>query len=580
VKLTDSAKASIFSGRRKDAVIALALIALSIVLWLPRLRGPVDLRWDAAVYYTLGTSIAQGHGYRLLNEPGAIEAIQYPPLLPVMVALHQLILGTDDPDVVGHWLRLTFALLFVAYIASAYFVLRRYLPVIYAFIATLICVVNPTLIFISDFCLADVPFALIVSLFFLCCHRDVSPLYRRLAPPLAVAAFAMRTAGLALLAAWVAESLLNRNLKQALARLMLALVPVLCWQFYVHRVEASSDYVTPAYEYQRADSMYYNVSYASNISLINPFVPWKGHVQPSSLAKRYIDNLMRMPSTLGETASARLDYWRLPFFWLKPWGLPVLALNLVIVLVPLGLGVLIIGGICLQLIRRQWLIPIYVLFSLALICLTPFPEMYTRYMIPVIPYVTLALSVALIKVREQAGKKLGEWGLILSSALNLVVACFCLLQSPLSLRELYIKYHQKVSYRDRQGVMTDYRLFYYDEGCRALDAGIDWLKSSALPPGVIGASMPHWVYLRTGWKTVMQPFEPDPAKVEHLLDSVPITYAILDETLYGKPADPTQYARPAVLRAPNRWRRLYSDREGKLMIYQRVREAADGPAAN
>jgi hypothetical protein len=78
----------------------------------------------------------------------------------------------------------------------------------------------------------------------------------------------------------------------------------------------------------------------------------------------------------------------------------------------------------------------------------------------------------------------------------------------------------------------------------------------------------------------MQPFEPDPAKVEHLLDSVPVTYAILDETLYGKPADPTQYARPAVLRAPNRWRRLYSDREGKLMIYQRVREAADGPAAN
>jgi hypothetical protein len=101
VKLTDSAKASIFSGRRKDAVVALALIALSIVLWLPRLRGPVDLRWDAAIYYTLGTSIAQGHGYRLLNEPGAIEAIQYPPLLPVMVALHQLILGTDDPDVVG-----------------------------------------------------------------------------------------------------------------------------------------------------------------------------------------------------------------------------------------------------------------------------------------------------------------------------------------------------------------------------------------------------------------------------------------------------------------------------------------------
>jgi hypothetical protein len=141
MKLYGPVKASAFSTKllKHDVTIILILLALSTVVWLPRLSGPLDLRWDAAVYYTLGTSLAQGHGYRLLNEPGIIEAIQYPPFLPLIVAAYQSILRTDDPDVVGHWLRLTFAVMFIAYIVSTYLVLKGYLPIIYAFIATLIC---------------------------------------------------------------------------------------------------------------------------------------------------------------------------------------------------------------------------------------------------------------------------------------------------------------------------------------------------------------------------------------------------------------------------------------------------------
>jgi hypothetical protein len=56
--------------RRRNVVYLLLLIFLSVGLWLPRLRGPLDLRYDAGVYYILGTSLAEGKGYRLLNEPG------------------------------------------------------------------------------------------------------------------------------------------------------------------------------------------------------------------------------------------------------------------------------------------------------------------------------------------------------------------------------------------------------------------------------------------------------------------------------------------------------------------------------
>src|SRR5690242_19463144 len=82
-----------------------AVICIALLLWLPRLSGSIDLRWDGSVYYLLGTSLAQGHGYRIPSEPGSPEATQYPPMLPAFIALHERILAGTDPALVGQWLR-------------------------------------------------------------------------------------------------------------------------------------------------------------------------------------------------------------------------------------------------------------------------------------------------------------------------------------------------------------------------------------------------------------------------------------------------------------------------------------------
>jgi hypothetical protein len=78
-----------------------AVVTIALLLWVPRLSGPIDLRWDGGVYYLLGTSIAQGHGYRIPSEPGSPQALQYPPLLAAMVALHEWTLNSTDPGVVA-----------------------------------------------------------------------------------------------------------------------------------------------------------------------------------------------------------------------------------------------------------------------------------------------------------------------------------------------------------------------------------------------------------------------------------------------------------------------------------------------
>src|SRR5919108_2904233 len=177
---------------RSDTVIVLVLVAIAIACWLPRLDGPIDLRWDGGVYYILGTSLAEGKGYRLLNEPGEIEAIQYPPLLPLIVAAHQWVLGTNDPVIVGQWLRLSFFFIFATYIIAIYLLLRNSVPLNYAFVATLVCLFSLQTYFMSDLLFPEIPFALATVLFVLCNQNESRRISSILAALCAMAAYALR----------------------------------------------------------------------------------------------------------------------------------------------------------------------------------------------------------------------------------------------------------------------------------------------------------------------------------------------------------------------------------------------------
>ena len=71
----------------------------ALASWAPRGGGPIDLRWDGGAYYILGTSLAEGDGYRIRSEPGGLPSSLHPPLVPAFVALHELALQTTDPVV-------------------------------------------------------------------------------------------------------------------------------------------------------------------------------------------------------------------------------------------------------------------------------------------------------------------------------------------------------------------------------------------------------------------------------------------------------------------------------------------------
>src|SRR5262249_3638517 len=126
------------------------IVAIALLLWVPRLSGPIDLRWDAGVYYLLGTSLAEGHGYRIPSEPGSPKALQYPPLLPAIIALYERTLGTTDPAIVAPLLRKSYAALFVVYGLAVLALARRYLRPLFAVSATALCLLQVMTIFLSD----------------------------------------------------------------------------------------------------------------------------------------------------------------------------------------------------------------------------------------------------------------------------------------------------------------------------------------------------------------------------------------------------------------------------------------------
>jgi hypothetical protein len=547
---------------KADAVALIVLLALATALWLPRFQGPIDLRWDGGVYYVLGTSLAEGKGYRLLNEPGEIKAVQYPPLLPALIAAHQVVLKTNDPTVVGQQLRLSSFFMFVIYILAVYVLARRYFALGLALLLTLICLFNFELHFLSDLCFPEVAFALATVLFVLT-HDRSGKVLAIISATLAVAAYGLRTAGVCLLAAWVFEGLSNKDFKNAALRLALMLTIVIGWQSYIRSVENEPIYRNPAYAYQRADYLFYNVSYLRNAFLKEPYAK----SDPASmvdLAARSLRQLAESPMRLGVAVTSDRSAWddqrsivnrRLGFNLIPRWMINV-------VLVPLGL--LILAGVALQFARRQWIIPFYLLLSLALFSLTPWPEQFTRYFMPLTPFVALPLFLVLESLNNYLRRvwpEKGRFGVILSGSLVSVI----LFQNGLTVAMMYRRIHQDVNYVDRNGTTVTYRLFFYTSNYRELDRGLDWLRQVAEPDDVIAFSMPHWVYLRTGRKAIMPPFETDPAAAQKLLDTAPVTFLIQGR---GFPLETRHYVAPVVETFPELWKLAYSER--RLQIYQRV----------
>jgi hypothetical protein len=531
-------------SRRWDAFAVVVLLAASAATWLPRLAGPLDLRYDAGAYYILSTALAAGRGYRLLNEPGAIQAIQYPPLLSLFGAAHQWLVGSADPAVAGHALRCSYAVLSATYVLVAYAFLRRRLTSGWALVGGLLVALHLQLIWLSDLFFAELPFALVALAFLLAAERAD----RRGIPGVcASAAYLLRSAGVGVFAAWAADAVVRLRFRDAIVRGAVALVPILAWQLYIVHVQHGPEYQRPAYAYQRAPYQYYNVSYAENMSYLDTFAPERGRANVVQLIGRVAANVERLPVALG--ASVSVDAAWLHGIVMRVNDLGRLALPLTIVDVLLGtLGIACLAGQLLLLADGARLVPLYWLGSLLLIAITPWELQFGRYLMPLAPVTVLGLLTALTRLRWPVLRRTVAAAVVVMLAAQIYVATY-----------VFARQHPQVG---------DHRLFFYDENWAAHDAGIAWLRTDASPDAIVATSTPFWLHLATDLRAVLPPFEADPTEAERLLESVPIEYLMIDELDFVDVI--RRYAAPVVTAFPSRWRLVYGEATSGARIYRRV----------
>jgi hypothetical protein len=546
------------------------VIILAFALWAPRLSGPLDLRWDAGVYYILGTSLAEGHGYRILSEPGAPEAIQYPPLLPAFVALHEKILGTADPALVAPWLRRSYLIISLGFGLSLLALARRFLSNGLALIASALCLCQLMTIFISDLLFTELPFALISVLFVLAAANPTLKsrpwLRESLTFVLAAAGFFLRTAGVALLGAWVLHAFLRRQWRVGLGRGAIALLPVLAWQMHVGEVRASREYAHPAYEYQRAPYQYYNVSYAENIALIDPFRPELGRVRPATLLERMFTNLFPMFQAVGETVSTKKDLWTQSLERSQHRILGTQLLPKEVMIVPILIySTIALFGLVLLIRRGRWLLALVVLLSLGLAGTTPWPAQFSRYLMPTGPFLAVCAVVGWAELRSS-----------LSGNKPVFVAGRGLLIVFLLLAFVMQAYAGLNAFRSRQAVLPTFasgipndpaaRLFYHDGSWVSWEKAVEWIKANAAPDAIVATSAPHFLYLLTGRQAVLPPMEADPARAAKLLGAVPVSYVITDKLKFVDIS--RRYALPAMENQPADWQLVYA--MGGTKIFQRT----------
>jgi hypothetical protein len=554
-----------------------------LILRVPHLGGPLDLRFDAGVYYTLGMSLAEGKGYRILSEPGENRGVLFPPLLPALAAAHQLAMGTSDPDTVGHALRWTYFVMFTAYILAVFWMASAYLTDGYAFVAALIVAFHFSTNWQADYFIAELPFGLAATLFFgLIGPSDTSrvPTGKQSSPStfltglLALAAFLLRSVGVTLLAVWAAEPLRRRRFGQAAIRIGLAVSVILAWQGYIAWVKKGPEYATPAYAYQHAPYQYYNIPYADGFMLINRQKPEEGWFATVwDLRVRVGFALEDLAIKWGESVSIDRDWYAgeiakvnrtLGRQLVSPWLSDVATGSLTL---------LILGGFVLLAARGAWLISCYTAMTVVIFTLFPAPGSLDRYLASLAPLSAVALLSLLAWVPRRLGDSTRSARIArLATAAVLVVV---LTQEAYTLRKIFRMLYHPAAWVDARGRQRTYPLYAFDRPWRLHTEALTWLRHQAAPGEIIATSTPQWAYLITGRKAVMPPWEPDPATAEHLLESVPVTYLIIDQLIAYEPAAADRrYSLGALQAFPSQWQLIYTGSDSGSRIYRRVKDSA------
>lgn len=112
---------------------------------------------------------------------------------------------------------------------------------------------------------------------------------------------------------------------------------------------------------------------------------------------------------------------------------------------------MIIGGVILQLARQPWIIPIYILLTIAAICLTPWEVQLVRYLTPLCPFLALALFTSLLYFKELLSKVLPRASKSVGVFFTVSVVSLILIEQSIVYYQAHTGWIDEIVYNARDG---------------------------------------------------------------------------------------------------------------------------------
>lgn len=361
-----------------DRGLALALAAILVIAYLATLSNQLGtVGGDSARYLMLADALRGGHGYVETDRAGTPPHRLYPPLLPAMLAP----LRALDPEgfLLPHLLIV--ASLFAA-MAGLYWLLRDTVGHRMALLAVFLAASMPVVLRSSLSILSELPF-MAWTLLSLAAWQRHARSGRALSPMLlvalgcAAAAFLTRTAGVALILAYLAAGVvrLRHGLRPhgialgAMAGILLA--PVVGWSLWTNQGDGD------------------RAGYVEQLTMKDPYQPALGKIGVSGLVER-------------ARGRGRAFAVRVPSLYFEGFGSGGLLRQIGFA----AFGLLFVLGIFHAAVhRRLW--QLYALTYLAMILVWPWSG--ERFVLPILPLVCAVLvggASTLAKVLAVAPQRL------------------------------------------------------------------------------------------------------------------------------------------------------------------------------
>ncbi|HZT42031.1 MAG TPA: hypothetical protein VFA07_07565 [Chthonomonadaceae bacterium] len=514
-------------------ILFLASAALLLGAWGLQVNSYPSVADDSGRYLVLGQSLARTGDLRLLNAPHQPLDTLYPPGYPALIAFWIRLIGSDLDRVV----------LMVKTMQAG--LLIALLPMLYALferarlskgsraVALLICALCPALLCSANSVMSEIPFLFLCLASVLPVERDTRTAEeadrpqawkRWLSLGCAVAAFLIRTAGVALLLALVGTFWRRFGWRWGALAALLTVACLGGWQARNHHIVAHSP---PGVSH---------ATYLHQFFIRDPANPAAGHIPPNlaGLCERIRTGL---PTYIGMIPRAVLLVMSPPdTFWGVWFYLLAIPLTLLILL-----------GFVLALRSGMALSGVFTALFWLQAALWPWHS--ARFLLPLVPFFLLYLFLGVEWVSARLKR---AWGVPRTRLIEVAAG--------LLLLGYFLQVHGRLIRLTRlQGRTREEAGFY---------AACAWLKANA-PDGSLVMGRPAYLLsLYSGHPTTQIEPKTDPFLLEsRFMQPQHVRYLVEDAWWW---AHSERYLRPYLRAFAGRWKPVWKDPAGsRVRIWQR-----------